>query len=230
MCVVERTYYVAIDDYRITCFTKETPPAVTMIISKKHSPTIINQTKHTIVVFQERGVFFNKQVLRPNEALCITREQSGGGLLLPYYIHALVGDESCLPDLKKKSIQNLACAAVVPMAFVTGVLATALSAGTLAGPAAALAPLVSGMVLNGVVVDAAAISAGAILASRASVISEYIIKKHPEKFMSKSSLLMPGTRYIAIKGGVDDGPIEFCSISKLEFKTLRSITLKEPMN
>ena len=120
-----------------------------MTISRKHSPTIINQTKHTIVVFQERGVFFNRQVLKPNDALCITREQTGGGILLPYYINALIGDESCLPDLKKKSIKNLACAALIPMAFVTGVLATALSAGTLAGPAAALAPRVSGMVVNG---------------------------------------------------------------------------------
>mmetsp|Transcript_11858 Transcript_11858/g.17112 ORF Transcript_11858/g.17112 Transcript_11858/m.17112 type:complete len:213 (-) Transcript_11858:1901-2539(-) len=191
---------------------------------KKDSPIIVNQTKYTIVVFQERGVFFNRQVLHPNEALGVAREASS---LLPYYIHALVGDESCLPSVRK-SIQNLALVSAIPAVFIAGVLATSLSAGTLAGPAAALAPLVSGMVVNGVVIDAAAISAGAILASKASVISEWVVKKYPEKFMAKSKFFLPGTRYVAVKGGIDDGPIEFSELSKRDFKKLQIDIVRVP--
>ena len=194
-----------------------------------HSPIIVNQTKHKIVVFQERGVFFNKQVLHPGEAVNITREQTGGGILLPYYIHAMVGDESCLPD-KKKSMKNLASVAVIPSAFIVGAMGAAISAGMLVGPAAALAPLVSGLYVNGMVIDAAAVAAGAVLATRASVISDYLIKKHPEKFMAKSKLLRPGRRLITLRGGIDDGPIQIVELSKREFKKLKIDTHKQPMN
>eukprot|EP00957_Ditylum_brightwellii_P030863 2338647-Ditylum_brightwellii.AAC.1 len=56
--------------------------------------------------------------------------------------------------------------AAIPTAFVIGALATAVSAGTLAGPSAALAPMVTGIVVKGVVIDSAAIAAGTVLAER----------------------------------------------------------------
>jgi len=192
----------------------------------KHSPTIINQSQHTIVVYLERGILYNKQVLHPGEAVCITKKQTGG-ILVPYYIHAAIGDEKCLPD-SKKSLNNLAKTALIPTAFCAGALMAAMAAGTLVGPAAALAPLVSGIVVNGVVVDAAAITAGTLAAAKVSTISEWLVKKHSDKFMTKSGALRPGERYIAVRGGVESS-LELVDLSGKAFKKLSLTSFKEPL-
>lgn len=189
-------------------------------------PTIVNLTEYTIVVFQERGVFFNTQILKPREALTISRFQAGS-LLLPYKVHAVIGDERNLPN-RKQSMKNLAAAAIMPTAFAVGALAAAMSAGVLTGPSVALAPLVSGMVVQGVVIDAAAIAAGSVVAARALVVSEMLVKKYPEKFMCKTNLLLPGKRFIVVTGGLE-APLEInTNIKERDFKKLRITTFKEP--
>lgn len=190
------------------------------------SPVIANQTHHTIVVFQSRGFFYNKQVLHPGEALDITKEQTGGHLV-PYRIHVVIGDEKSLPT-KKQSFKNMVSVAAIPTAFVVGALATAMSAGTLAGPSAALAPMVNGLVVKGVVIDAAAIAAGTVVAERMSVVGEMIVKKHPENFVTKSGKLLPGKRFVVVKGGVEEKlQLEF--LKERKFKKLGIVSFKGPM-
>ena len=144
------------------------------------------------MVFQERGTLFNRQVLQPNEALCVTAQQTGGGsigrtppklvplpkspLLGAYKVHAAIGDESSLPS-GTDSAKNILRVSAVPAAFIAGCLATAVSAGTLAGPSAALAPLVSGLVVRGVVIDTAALVAGGVLANRTQMVTELLLAK-----------------------------------------------------
>jgi hypothetical protein len=193
----------------------------------EHSPSIVNCTEHTIVVFQERGILFNNQVLAPGEAVNISKGQTGGCLLLPYYIHAAIGDERSIPD-RRQSVRNLVSVAAIPTAFCVGVLATALTAGALTGPSAALAPLVSGCVVQGVVIDAAAIAAGAVMASRAGVISELIIKKHPTNFMIKSGRLRPGKRFVFITGGVSEALHIDGDVNEKQFLKLDIVSFKAP--
>lgn len=191
-----------------------------------HSPTIVNQTNQTIVVFLERGIFYNQQVLEPGQAVSMTRLETGG-ILLPYYIHAVVGDERNLPD-RKQSARNLVSVAAIPTAFVMGALATAISCGTLAGPSAALAPLVSGLVVNGVVIDSVAIAAGAVTASRVAALSNMLVQKHAENFIQKSDRLPPGKRFVVVKGGIDQGPLKIETIKERAFLALGIQTFKRP--
>jgi hypothetical protein len=151
----------------------------------EHSPTILNASNHTIVVFQERGILYNRQVLEPGQAVSITKRQTGGRILLPYKVHAVIGNEKCLPTAKD-SRKNLIKVTAIPAAFVTGCMVTAVSAGMLMGPSAALAPLVSGMVVNGVVIDSAALAAGGLAASRAQAVTDRLLKEQPDKFMNKT--------------------------------------------
>ena len=191
-----------------------------------HCPTIINQSEHTIVVFQERGILFNKQVLQPGEAVNISRFQTGS-FILPYYIHAVIGDERNLPN-RQQSLKNLVSVAVIPTAFLVGALAAAMTAGVLTGPSLALAPLVSGMIVQGVVIDAAAIAAGTLLATRAVLVSEMLVKKYPENFMCKSKRLMPGKRFVVITGGLQSPLVMDTSVKERVVKKLRISTVKEP--
>lgn len=193
-----------------------------------HSPTIINQTQHCIVVFQERGILYNKQVLLPGEAVSMTPSQTTGNVpLFPYHIHAVVGDEKALPT-REQSVKNLVAVSAIPAAFCVAVLATALSAGILAGPSVALAPLVSGMVINGVVIDSAALAAGAVAASRAAVLSEMLLKKHPTKFLAKSGRLKPGKLFVTVTGGLNDGNLTIETITEWQFNRLGITHFKEP--
>ena len=196
------------------------------IVRADHAPLIMNCTKHSIVVFQDRGTLFNKQVLRPGEAVGISRKQTGGPL--PYKVHAVVGDEDSLPD-KKQSLRNLASASVVPAAFVAGALATAVAAGTLAGPSLALAPLVNGMVVQGIVIDSAAIGAGSAIAARAAMVGDLLLKKHKDKFMVKTGNFQTGSRYLVVLDGVDDGPLRIDVIKEKNFKSLAVEVIKEPI-
>eukprot|EP00339_Tiarina_fusa_P011253 CAMPEP_0117015008 /NCGR_PEP_ID=MMETSP0472-20121206/12066_1 /TAXON_ID=693140 ORGANISM="Tiarina fusus, Strain LIS" /NCGR_SAMPLE_ID=MMETSP0472 /ASSEMBLY_ACC=CAM_ASM_000603 /LENGTH=230 /DNA_ID=CAMNT_0004718703 /DNA_START=83 /DNA_END=775 /DNA_ORIENTATION=+ len=200
-----------------------------MTFVPKHSPTIVNNTRHTIVVFQERGTLFNKQVLRPGEAVSMTRKQTGGNFLIPYKVHAVIGDESALPT-GKDSVKNLVKVTAIPAAFVTGCLVTAVGAGMLIGPSAALAPLVSGMVVNGVVVDATAIAAGGLLATRAQAVTDMLLRDQPDKFMCKTGRLKPGARYLVVKGGLSDGPVVIEDTAKRDFNKLTIAAWKEPQD
>jgi hypothetical protein len=194
----------------------------------EHSPTILNATNYSIVVFQERGTLYNRQVLRPGEALSLTKNETGGSPFLPYKVHALVGDESCLPS-KKDSIKNLVKVSAIPAAFVAGCFATAISAGMLVGPSVALAPLVSGMVINGVVIDSAALAAGGIMATRAQVVTDLLLKQQPDKFMCKTERLKPGKRYLIVKGGLSEGPVTIENVAERDFRTITGITYKKPL-
>ncbi|KAL7532122.1 hypothetical protein ACHAXR_007252 [Thalassiosira sp. AJA248-18] len=181
-----------------------------------HSPTILNASKHSMVVFQERGTLYNRQVLKPGEAVSMTRKQTGG-ILMPYRVHAIVGDEKCLPT-SKDSQKNLVKVTAIPAAFVAGCFATAISAGMLVGPSAALAPLVSGMVVNGVVVDSAALVAGGVMATRAQAVTDMLLKEQPDKFMNRTARFRPGQRYLVVTGGLSDGSVTIEEVSKKKFE------------
>jgi hypothetical protein len=193
-----------------------------------HSPTIVNETEYPIVVFLERGTLYNTQVLHPGEAVCMTRRQTGGVGLLPYRVHAMIGDEASLPK-KSDSIKNLIKCSAIPAAFVAGCLATAMSAGTLAGPSAALAPMVSGMVVKGVVIDAAALAAGSVMASRAQIVTELLLRKQKDKFMAVSKKFMPGQRYLKVTGGISEGPLVIEEVDKRKARDMQVVAIKPPM-
>ncbi|KAG7345689.1 hypothetical protein IV203_033220 [Nitzschia inconspicua] len=193
-----------------------------------HSPTIVNGTEYPIVVFLERGTLYNTQVLHPGEAVCMTRRQTGGVGVLPYRVHAMIGDEASLPR-KSDSLKNLVKSSVIPAAFVAGCLASAMSAGTLAGPSAALAPMVSGMVVKGVVIDAAALAAGSVMASRAKIVTELLLRKQKDKFMVMSSQFMPGQRYLKVTGGLSEGPLTINEMEKGKAKGMQVTAIKSPM-
>lgn len=192
------------------------------------SPTIVNNTEYPIVVFLERGILYNKQVLRPGEALTMTRKQTGGfHLRLPYRVHAVLGDEKDLPS-QSDSLKNLAKASVIPAAFVAGCLATAVTAGALAGPSLALAPLVSGMVVSGVVVDTAALAGGAMAANTAKKVAAVVLKDHKEKLMGVTDNLQPGRKYLSVTGGLKHGPVKIDNISRRVFDKLELMAIKGP--
>lgn len=165
-------------------------------MNQPDSPSILNKTDYSILVFQERGVFFNKQILHPGESVSIKYKESGG--LLPYHIHAVIGDESCFPG-KTKSIKNLVSVAAVPVAFAGGALATAMSGGA---------------------INKASIIAGTALAKKASTIANALKEKkekYPENFTGKSGLIIGGRRYIVIKGGFSQ-PLNIKEVSKKKYK------------
>ena len=76
------------------------------------------------------------------------------------------------------------------------------------------------------VIDTAALAAGTIAADRAKKIAETVMKNHKEKFMGVSKSLKPGNRYLVVKGGLENGPIEIEEIRKREFKKLEMATVK----
>ena len=203
-------------------------PQIAQSTSNK-SPTIVNNTEYPIVVFCERGVLYNKQVLYPGEALTITRKQTGGGpLRIPYKVHAVIGDEGALPT-NKDSIKNALRVSAVPAAFVAGCLITAASAGTLVGPSAALAPLVSGLVVQGVVIDAAAVAAGTMCADQAKKIAEVILTQHKERLMCVTPRLKPGQRYLSVTGGLSEGPVIIKDVPYHEFDKFTIKAMKVPI-
>jgi hypothetical protein len=196
-----------------------------------HSPTIVNGTDYTIVVFQERGTLYNRQVLLPGEAVTMTRKQTSAGLLLPlpYKVHAVIGDESALPT-KWACFTHLAKVSIIPAAFIVGCLMSASSGGTMAGPSAALTRMVSGMVVKGVVIDSAALAAGTLMASRAKMISNLLLRKQKDKFMCVTPLLNPGERYLMVKGGLTEGSITIEDIPKKQLNQVRIKAMKRPMD
>jgi hypothetical protein len=182
-----------------------------------NSPTIVNGTNHTIAVFLERGTFYNKQLLQPGEAVSMTREQTGGGLLLPYKVHAVIATDNdrALPT-KADSIKNLLIVSATPAAFVAGVVTTVYSAGTYS----------------------AAIKAGTVMVGRTQTIKG-VLKKlqrtngddetaHMTTVVSRSFL--PGQRYLMVSGGLSDGtPITIEEIPKRNLNKIRIKAMKAPL-
>mmetsp|Transcript_21905 Transcript_21905/g.51934 ORF Transcript_21905/g.51934 Transcript_21905/m.51934 type:complete len:309 (-) Transcript_21905:102-1028(-) len=196
----------------------------------KNSPTVVNETNYPIVVFLERGTLYNRCVLRPGEAVSMTRRETGGGRLrLSYKVHAMIGDERALPT-QTDSIKNVLKVSAVPAAFVAGCLLTAASGGMLSGPSAALAPLVSGIVVKGVVVDAAAIAAGTLVADQAKKIATTLQEDHMETLMGVSAQLKPGERYLSVTGGMLEGPITIEEVSRRKFRKKTIKTMKTPLS
>ena len=136
---------------------------------------------------------------------------------MPYRVHAVVGEESNLPS-SRDSTTNLIKVTAVPAAFIAGCFAAAISAGMLVGPSVALAPLVSGMVVNGVVIDSTAIAAGAVMSTRAHAVSDMILKDRPDVIFNKTGRLRPGRRYLVITGGLDDGPVKIDEVKRRQFE------------
>lgn len=201
-----------------------------MWFARNHSPCIINLTNHSIVVFQERGILYNKQVLAPGEAVSMTPAQTTGNVpYLPYYVHAVVGDEEHMPNVatRAQSVKNLVCVSVIPAAFICATLASASSAGAAAAPSTAAYSMIRGIVIKGVLIDSAALAAGALAASRASYVSDLLLKQQPTKFMAKSSSLKPGKVFVVVTGGVDS-VLEIATIRERQFRKLGIHHFKEP--
>jgi hypothetical protein len=196
--------------------------------SRLDSPAIMNNTEFPIVVFMERGILYQPKVLRPGEVVTFSRKQTGGyGLKLPYKVHVVLGDEASMPTTTD-SLKNLAKVSVVPTAFVAGCLATAVTAGTLAGPSLALAPLVSGMVVKGVVIDAAALAGGAFTVDMTKKVAAKVFKDHQEQLMAVTSNLKPGKRFLSVTGGLRNGPLEIESVHGHVFERLELEALERP--
>jgi len=159
----------------------------------------------------------------------MTSEQTGGGpLRIPYKVHTVIGNETALPT-RKGSIKNVVRVSAFPAAFVAGCLVTAASAGILAGPSAALTPLVAGLVVQGVVIDTAAIAAGTICADQAKKIAEILLTQHKEKLMGMTPRLKPGHRYLSVNGGLNEGPVIINDIPYHEFDKLTIKAMKVPI-
>lgn len=179
------------------------------------NPIIVNQTNHSLVVFLDRGVLYNKQILEPGEAVAMTRKDTAG-IITPYKIHAVIGDQKALPT-RMQSTKNLVSTAAIPTAFIIGTLVAASSAGTLTGPSSALGRVAGGIVVRGMVIDSTALAAGSLTASRAAVIADKLIEKHPENFSAKSSYCMPGQRYVLVRGGIET-PLTLTTVTEKKFR------------
>jgi hypothetical protein len=86
------------------------------------------------------------------------------------------------------------------------------------------------MVINGIVIDSAALAAGGLVASRAAMVTAFLLKNHPDKFMGKTGGLRPGEHYLMVTGGLSDGPVKIESKLKREFRKLAISTIKAPMD
>lgn len=193
------------------------------------NPIIVNQTNYSIVLFLDRGVLFNKQVLAPGEAVAMTRNQTAGSVV-PYKIHAVVGDEKSLPT-RRQSLHNALSTAVIPTAFIVGTFMAAASAGTLTGPSVALGRAAGGVVIRGMVIDSAALAAGSLTASRAAYLADQLLEKRPQNFASKSGLYMPGNRFVVVRGGVEE-PLTITCLKEKQFRQipLPAHQIKMPMD
>jgi len=188
------------------------------------NPIIINQTQSSIVIFMDRGVLYNKQILAPGEAVGMTRQDTAGSMV-PYKIHAVVGDDKSLPT-RLQSVKNLMSTAAIPTAFIVGTFMAASTAGT----SKAVSRAAGGIIVRGMVIDSAALAAGSIAANRATMIAERLIEEKPKNFFAKSGHCMPGKQFVSIQGGIEE-PL---TINFMKEKAFRQIVingeLKTPMD
>lgn len=177
-------------------------------------PGVINLTEYPIVVYEERGVIFNKTVLLPNEAVNIKARETGPFF---YGLHALIGDR--LPDTWD-SFKSFVGASIVPIYFIGTMIAATLSAGILIGPALALAPLITGIAVNGVVIDAALVIIGIKAAGGAVPVAKYLVESHESYFHVNRPHNAFRERYLAVRGGL---------IRDLYFEDINAETFFEKM-
>lgn len=195
----------------------------------KLSPIVINRTEFPIIVYQCRaGFLFNKQCLLPNEAV--------GNLRSGCFFYDLIveiGDESCLPG-KLEGMKSVVVANAVPAAFCAGLLVSVAMSGALAGPAAALSPLVSGLVVNGVVIDSAAITVGVNAAGGAKAVVDKLLKEKEDNFSAKRKAIAPSLKekMFKVSGGINV-PLKISEIKKPTDRELEKqsiVLLKKPIN
>jgi len=184
----------------------------------------------------ERGILFNKQVIKPGEAVNLWTP-SYGPKVLPFSIVALVGDENSIPT-SIDSLRNFVGMSAVPVAFIGGTVLSVATMGALAAPAAGLtgsaavlAPLIGkGVTLAGYTIAAGNLAAGAASAVGAEVVAQQILDDHPAAFMTKVRNIMPGTKYFAVKGGPQaDGvvtPLKIEEIDMVKYRALNISTVK----
>ncbi len=173
-------------------------------------PQIINDTDFEIVVFQERGVLYSKQVLKPKEAVDITHGQTGA---FPYSIHAIIGDESCIPD-DWATLRHLTSASIIPIAAI-GALTTRILSGNV--------PSVISMIGD---VAAGKVETSTTETKIAAVWAEELYAKYPERFGTAKPHYFPGERYVAVRGGgLSD--LELVDISKEEAASI--VTVIKPI-
>ena len=169
-------------------------------------PQIINDTEFEIVVFEERGVLYNKQVLKPKEAVDITHGQTGA---FPYSIHAIIGDESCIPD-HWVSLRHFMSASTVPIAVIG-----ALTNRILSGNAMSVISIMED-------VAAGTVETSTAEAKIAAVWAEELYAKYPERFGTSKPHNFPGERYVAVRGGVHTY-LELVDISREEAASIVAV-------
>jgi hypothetical protein len=156
------------------------------------------------VVFLERGVYFNKQVLLPGEAVNLSRQKTGN---FPYRVHAVIGDEDAFPT-KSESIRNLVKVTATPVAFVATCLATVYSGGAWS----------------------ASMKAGAVMASRAEFVKELLPRKEKDqKLMCVTRRFLPGQRFLMVSGGLSKGDVKIEELSRRRMRKLKIVAMKRPM-
>lgn len=150
-------------------------------------------------------------------------------MITPYKIHAVIGDQKALPT-RIQSTKNLVSTAAIPTAFIIGTMMAASSAGTLTGPSSALSRVAGGIVVRGMVIDSTALAAGSLTASRAAVIADKLIEKHPQNFSAKTGHCMPGQRYVLVRGGIET-PLTLTTVTEKKFRQVSiSGECKVPMD
>lgn len=180
--------------------------------SLKPQPIVVNKAAMPLVVYLERGVLFNKVVIKPGEAAYLWTPKNGPDYL-PYGIQALVGDT--VPS-QFDSLLHFAGKAAVPTAFTAGVIVSVLSAGALTGPAAALAPLVSELpAIAGFTIGATDIAAGSVAAAATKKAAKEFVTEHPKSFMVESGWVLPGTKYFEVVGGVNGAVLADLAINEI---------------
>ena len=173
-------------------------------------PQIINDTDFEIVVFEERGVLYSKQVLKPKEAVDITYGQTGA---FPYSIHAIIGDESCIPD-DWASLRHFMSASTIPIAVI-GALTTRILSGNVPSAISIMGDIAAGTVETSTAETKAA-----------AVWAQELYAKYPERFGTAKPHYFPGERYVAVRGGVLTD-LELVDISREEAASI--VTVIKPI-
>jgi hypothetical protein len=205
---------------------------LTADVSAEHEwydrPLVINRAKVPLVVYLERGILFNKQVIRPGEAVQLYSAKHGPSGPFPYSLIALVGDERALPS-EMDSLINFAGMVAVPTVFTAAVALTILTGGSIAGTFG-VANGVTGATVAGQTVTTSAVKAvidffgatslgtlggvtitpelaiaslavGTQAGAVANGVAKRLVANHPKMFMRKKRHIFPGTKYFEITGG-----------------------------
>ncbi len=173
-------------------------------------PQIINDTDFEIVVFEERGVLYSKQVLKPKEAVDITHGQTGA---FPYSIHAIIGDEPCIPD-NWATLRHFTSASTIPIAVI-GALTTRISSGDVPSAISIMVDVAAGTV-----------ETSTAETRTAAAWAQELYARYPKRFGTAKPHYFPGERYVAVRGGVHTD-LELVDISREEAANI--VTVIKPI-